>query len=157
MDTEDFYVGRIADCDRIAARHPRLAQAFAFLKRPDLAALPPGRYDLDGDNLWATVQDVALKPFGDTQHAEIHHTYIDIQAPLTGPETIGLLALAPDAAAKVPYDAARDVGFLDVATRPTTLVPGDFAVLMPPCGAHAPGCSLDGARTVRKLIIKIRK
>ena len=129
MDTEDFYVGRIADCDRIAARHPRLAQAFAFLKRPDLAALPPGRYDLDGDNLWATVQDVALKPFGDTQHAEIHHTYIDIQAPLSGPETIGLLAL----------------------------VPGDFAVLMPPCGAHAPGCSLDGARTVRKLIIKIRK
>ena len=156
MDTKEFYVGRIADCAQIAGRHPRFAKALAFLARPDLATLPCGRYEIDGDNCWAMVQDADLKPFGEVQHPEVHGTYIDIQAPITGPETIGLLALTPEARAQITFDAKKDIGFFDAKTEPVTLQPGDFAVLMPPLGAHAPCRSLDGARAIRKLVIKIR-
>ena len=156
MDTKDFYVGRIADCMRIADRHPRLAKALDFLSRPDLATLPCGRYEIDGDNCWAMVQDADLKPFGDVQRPEVHGAYIDIQAPITGPETIGLLSITPEARAEIAFDAKKDIGFFDAKTEPVTLRPGDFAVLMPPLGAHAPCRSLDGARSIRKLVIKIR-
>ena len=105
---------------------------------------------------WAMVQDADLKPFGDVQHPEVHGTYIDIQAPITGPETIGLLAITPEARAAIAFDAKKDIGFFDAKTEPATLQPGEFAVLMPPLGAHAPCRSLDGARRIRKLVIKIR-
>jgi len=157
MDTPDFVIAKIADCDAYASRHPRLARAFEFLKRPDLAKLAVGRYEIDGSDMWAMVQEANLTPFCETQKAEVHGAYIDIQAPLTGPETIGLVALTPEARAKLAFDAAKDIAFLDAKTAPATLAPGDFCILMPPLGAHAPGCSLDGARTIRKLVIKIRK
>ena len=151
-----FHVGRIADCDSIASFHPRFAQALAFLKRPDLAMLAPGRYDIDGDDVFATVSDIDLKPFGMTQRAELHRAYIDIQAPLSGPETIGFLELAPEYGAKVEIDPERDIAFFDVATKPVTLAPGEFAVIQPVTGAHAPGHAVGAARRVRKLVIKIR-
>ena len=151
-----FHVGRIADCDSIASFHPRFAQALAFLKRPDLAMLAPGRYDIDGDDVFATVSDIDLKPFGTTQRAELHRAYIDIQAPLSGPETIGFLELAPEYGAKVEIDPERDIAFFDVATKPVTLAPGEFAVIQPVTGAHAPGHAVGAARRVRKLVIKIR-
>ena len=156
MDTKVFYVGKIETCEQVAGRHPRLAQAFAFLKRADLATLPCGRYEIDGDNMWAMIQDADLKPFGDTQHPEVHGTYIDIQAPITGPETIGLFEMTPEARAQLAFDAQKDVGFFDAKTEPVTLQPGEFALLMPPLGAHAPCRSTDGARRIRKLVIKIR-
>ena len=157
IDSESFYVGKIVDCDQVVNRHPRFAKAFEFLKRPDLFTLPVGRYELDGDNMWAMIQDAELKPFGDIQHPEVHATYIDIQAPLTGPETIGLLPLTPEALAKIAVDAGKDIGFFDAKTQPATLTPGEFAILMPPYGGHAPCRSMDGARKIRKLVIKIRK
>lgn len=157
IDSDNFYVGKISDCDQVVDRHPRFAKAFEFLKRPDLFTMPVGRYELDGDNMWAMIQDADLKPFGDVQHPEVHATYIDIQAPLTGPETIGLLPLTPDALAKITVDAKKDIGFFDAKTQPATLTPGEFAILMPPYGAHAPCRSTDGARKIRKLVIKIRK
>lgn len=157
IDTQDFISGRISECGRLVDRHPRYAKAFEFLSRKDLATLPNGRYEIDGDNMWAMVQDADLKPFGDVQHPEVHGTYIDIQAPITGPETIGLLSLTPEAREKVDFNAAKDIGFFDAKTEPLTLQPGEFAILVPPYGAHAPCRSLDGARKIRKLVIKIRK
>ena len=154
--TTPFHIGRIADCDSLTSCHPRFAQAFAFLKRPDLATLAPGRYDIDGDNVFATISEIDLKPFGTTQRTELHRAYIDIQSPLSGPETIGVLELAPEDGAKVVIDPARDIAFFDVATKPVTLTPGDFMVIQPTTGAHAPGHTLDAPHRVRKLIIKIR-
>ena len=86
-----FFTGRIADSAKYEGYHPRFAKAFAFMRRPDLASLKPGRYEIDGDNMWAMIQEAKLTPFGDVQRTEVHGKYIDIQAPLDGPETIGIL------------------------------------------------------------------
>ncbi len=153
----DFIVGKIADCDKFVNAHPRFARAFAFMKRPDLATLPVRRYEIDGDDMWAMIMDATLVPFGDEQTTEVHGNFIDIQAPLTGAETIGFLTLTPEERAALAFNAKKDIGLFKARTKPVTLRPGDFAVFMPPCGAHAPGCSLDGERTIRKLVIKIRK
>ncbi len=157
FSTRDFIVGKISECDQYAKMHPRFAKAFEFLKRPDLAKLPVGRYEIDGDNIWAFIVDVKEKPFGDIQTTETHRTYIDIQAPLSGPETIGFLTATDDLLAKYDFNVEKDYVLFQAKTKPVTFQPGEFAIFIPPYGAHAPGLSLDGEPTVRKLVIKIRK
>ena len=85
-----FVWGPIGDCNAYTNLHPRLGRAFEFLRRPDLAKLPVGRYEIETNNVWAMVQELELTPFGEVQHPEIHGTFIDIQVPLDGPETYGL-------------------------------------------------------------------
>ena len=62
---------------------PGFEKAVAFLRRPDLKKLPNGRYELDGENAYAMVQEATLKPWG-TGRPEVHHEYFDIQIPLSG-------------------------------------------------------------------------
>lgn len=156
MSSKAFVWGKINDCERYRELHPRFEKVFAFLKRSDLASLAVGKYPIDGDDAWAMIQDCELTPFGKIQHPELHSEFIDIQAPLDGPETIGL----HDTNGKMfePFDASKDAGFADMVTEPLTLQPGEFVILFPGCGAHAP-CKTMGNENVRrkKLVIKIRK
>jgi len=155
LDSRAFVSAPVAECARYEGMHPRFAKAFAFLKRPDLAQLPVGRYEIEKDNCWAMVQECELTPFGEVQHPEVHGTFIDIQAPLDGPETYGLA----DTKGRLyqPFDAQKDVGFADLKTEPLTLQPGEFVIFFPVTGGHAP-CKTLGPKTMRKkLVIKIRK
>ena len=43
-----------------------------------------------------------------------------------------------------------------IATKPVALNPGEFAIFFPPDGAHAPGHSSNGERTIRKVVIKVK-
>lgn len=147
--------GKIADSDKLPDLGPHFAKALAFLRRPDLKDLPVGRYEIDGDNCWAMVQDANLKPYPQPK-GEAHRVYADIQAPITGPETIGVCEL-PRRACEQPFDAQKDIGFYELkAAKPLTLQPGEYAVFFPWVDAHMPCCSVDGPRAIRKLVIKIR-
>ena len=123
-----FITGKIADSAKYESLHPRFAKAFAFMRRADLAKLKPGRYEIDGDTMWAMIQEAKLTPFGDVQRTEVHGKYIDIQAPLDGPETIGLIKLDSKERAALDFDEAKDYALFDRKTRAYTFLPG--------CGIH---------------------
>ncbi len=57
---------------------PRIKQAFEYLKGTDLAALPVGRIELDGKNLYVMVQEYTSKT-PDQGKWEAHQRYIDLQ------------------------------------------------------------------------------
>ena len=147
-------IGKISECDRYADLNPHFAKAFAFLKHADLTSLKPGRYEIDGDNCWAMVQEVKLTPLADAK-VEAHRKYIDIQSPITGPETIGLLTLS-SAQLALPFNEKDDYVLFEAETHPVTLHPGEFAIFFPPSGGHAPGHKAEGAKTIRKLVIKVK-
>ena len=146
---------RILDCDRYAALNPHFPKAFAFLKRADLAELAPGRYEIDGANCWAMVQEVELTPFAAGAKVEAHRKYIDIQSPITGEETIGEVTMDEKLRA-LPFNDEKDFVLFDAPSRPVMFRPGEFAIYFPPNGAHAPGHSQGVARKIRKLVIKVR-
>ena len=148
-------VAKIEECDDYAAFNPRLAKAFEFLKRKDLAELKPGRYEIDGSNCWAMVQEASLVPLAERK-VEAHRKFIDIQAPITGPEAIGLCELDEGQLA-LPFNEKRDCVLFPAPTRPVTLQPGEFGMFFPPKGGHAPGGRAEGGpEKIRKLVIKIR-
>lgn len=147
-------VVKVTDCDRYEDLNPHFKKAFAFLKRSDLKDLKVGRYEIDGDNCWAMVQETMLTPFAGAK-VEAHRKYIDIQAPISGPELIGIVTMDAQRRA-LPFDVENDCVLFDAPTVPVTLWPGEFAIFFPPDGAHAPGHTLNGEHIHRKLVIKVR-
>ena len=146
--------GSVSQCAQYERLHPRFAKAFAFMRRPDLAELSRGRYEIDGTNCWAMVADVSLKPFADENQYEAHRAFIDIHVPISGCETIGVTKPEPKVFAD--FNVKDDYVLFKAKGEPWTLEPGEFAIFFPEKGAHAPGHTSDSERTIRKLVIKVR-
>ena len=145
---------KIDDEAASAALGEKYAAAFAFLRRPDLGSLPPGRYEIDGERVYATVSDNDLKPVGAVQRPEFHRKYADVQAPLTGEETFGLPEL-PEAVANGPFDEEKDIAFFDATCPMKTVRPGE-CIVFAPLVAHAPCHAADAGRRLRKVVVKVR-
>lgn len=139
-----------AACAALGARYEK---AFAFLRRKDLKTLPAGRYEIEGDRVFATVSDNILKAAGEVQRPEFHRRYADVQAPLTGEEIYGLPAL-PEAVEKGAFDAERDIAFFDASCPLQTVYPGECIVFEPGV-AHAPCLSELAGVPLRKVVIKV--
>lgn len=146
----------IADTFENSARyeslHPLFKAAFDFLRRPDVAATPEGRVELQGDALFAIVQTYETKPIHEGK-LEAHKKYIDIQAILEGEEFIGYAPLKNQAVAK-PFDPEKDIGFYDGEAWFTLFRKGMFAVFFPE-DAHLPSRFTDKPGRVKKIVVKI--
>ncbi|MDQ3487964.1 MAG: YhcH/YjgK/YiaL family protein [Acidobacteriota bacterium] len=143
---------RIDRAAQYAQLHPSFERAFEFLRTTDLAALPPGRHEIDGDAIYLSVDHVDGRG-RDGARLEAHREHIDIQVTIDGDEQIGWRPLAGCEQADGAFDASRDIGFY--RDRPETWLvvpPRTFAIFFPE-DAHAP---LAGTGPVRKAIVKIR-
>ena len=144
-------VDAFAQRERYLRLHPAFATAFAFAAAADLAALPPGRHEIEGARIYLSIDHKEGRGH-DGARLESHRRYIDIQLTLDGAEEIGWTPLHACAAPTGPYDDARDIRFYD--DRPESWIavpPGHFAMFFPE-DAHAP---LAGRGALRKAIFKI--
>lgn len=149
-----YVIDRLENLGKYAGLNANFAKAIAFLESADLAKLPAGKNEIDGENCWANVMDAAeLVPLAERK-PEVHHAYFDIQIPLSGEEVYGLARFDPSAEGS--FDEAKDIGFYRQAVEPVTVKPGEFALLYPETCAHAPACSLTGPRKIRKIVVKVR-
>ena len=131
---------------------PRIAKALAWLREADVKALPAGRHDIDGDAIYALVQDIVTKP-AEEGVWEAHRRYLDIQSPVTGHERIGYAPLEALTVTR-PYDEAGDYCLLSGDGVLQRLTPGMFAMLLPQDG-HMPGIAADEPRAIRKVVVKV--
>ncbi|MBV7315289.1 YhcH/YjgK/YiaL family protein [Shewanella sp. NIFS-20-20] len=136
--------------------HPNLAQAFAFLQQADVANLAKGRHDIDGDKVFAIVND--YQP-GDRHQSpfEVHQRYMDVQFVVSGQEMCGCLPLA-DRRSDTDYHQGRD--FAEFSSAPLlaqanffSLKAGEFAIFLP-TDIHMPGVG-PGSEWVRKVVVKV--
>jgi YhcH/YjgK/YiaL family protein len=132
--------------------HFRFKQAFDFLKTADLASLPLGKIELDGQNLYANVQEVEGKT-PEAARMETHDSYIDIQVPLSATETMGWIARNRLKLETDPYLPEKDIAFYaDKTANLIRVQPGEFVVFFPEDG-HQP-CIGEGK--IRKVIVKVK-
>ena len=96
-----------------------LERVFEYLARTDLAALPLGRTDIEGDDVYVLLSEADTKPPEQVQF-EAHRRYIDIQLVVRGQESIGVTPLAGLVTTE-PYDAARDIEFFAVPQQSETV------------------------------------
>ena len=141
----------LAHAARYAGMHPGFAPAFEFLATADLAALAPGRHEIDGDRLYVSVDHKDGRG-EDGARLEAHRRYIDIQLTIGGEEEIGWAPLASCVAPDGPFDETKDIVFFgDTPSAWVKVPPGSFAIFFPE-DAHAP---LGGHGRLKKAIVKI--
>ena len=80
----------------------RYEKAVDFLKNTDLESLAPGKYEIDGKNVFANVTEYTTVPWEEAKY-EAHHNYTDIQYMISGSETM-TYARIDELAEKVPYN-----------------------------------------------------
>ena len=137
------------------ALSPNLQKALAFLRSPDLAMLPDGRVEIDGERVFALVQRFETK-WSATPKFECHKKYIDIQFIVSGDEIIGW-APAELMEITTAYEADKDISFGTVPKgewTPVHLHAGQMAVLYPEDG-HAPKMALRNPSKVMKIVVKV--
>lgn len=133
----------------------RWEMAFKFLKSTDLKTAEAKRYDIDGNNLFATVSEYISKNEENAQF-EAHRKYIDIQYVIRGKEIMNVAPLTTMKELVTPYDGAKDIEFLTVDKVVNySADPANFFIFFP-SDAHRPGLK-DGVNSpVRKVVIKLR-
>lgn len=132
--------------------NPHFAKAAYFIANNDLSKLAPGKYDVDGDNVWANIVDGTLKTKEDAK-LEAHDKYIDIQICIKGTETFGWLKREACTTPAGGYDAVKDLIFYkDEESTYFTLTDGEFAIFFPEDG-HTP---MIGEGNIKKCIFKIK-
>ena len=129
----------------------RLARALEFLRTTHLGSIATGRHDIDGDRLFALVQDYTTKAPEDCVW-EAHRRYIDVQFLARGDERLGY-APRSQMREREPYDAARDVAFFEPGTGFVTIRAGMFAIFGPE-DVHSPGHAAGAPALVRKIVMK---
>ena len=135
-----------------AALHPCFQQVFDFIDNNDVASLPCGRHDIDGDNIYVVVQEWDLRELKEAR-LELHRKYIDIQMLLSGPnEVFGWSEKKDCLTPEADFDEAKDVQFFtDTPQCFYSVGEGQFSILFPEDG-HAP---MLGEGHVKKCIFKI--
>lgn len=144
----------LAFADRNDYLSARMRAAFAFLRDADMAQLPLGRTDIDGDAVFANVQEYDTVP-AEKKHLEAHRRYYDVQYVVAGEEVMQYAPLA-GLDPVIPFDEEADFGLYLTPDTPSTLVmrAGDVAVLAPE-DAHKPGCALGAPQHVHKIVVKV--
>jgi YhcH/YjgK/YiaL family protein len=128
-------------------------EAFTFLKNHNLETLAVGRYDIDGDNVYAMITENPTKDMDSTKW-ESHHNYTDLHLVIKGEEKIGI-APVKNLTVIMPYDASKDLANYSGEGKFYTALPGTFFLFFPG-EAHRPNITINGNKPDKKLVIKIK-
>lgn len=133
-----------------------LARAVALLKNTDFEALPTGRHEFDGEDIFFQVIDLTTKPIAELK-PEVHRTYIDVQFLVRGRENIGFAIDTGKNTVSQDLLAERDLLFYEGVENESmvAMTPGCFAVFFP-SDVHRPACQADGPAAIRKVVVKVR-
>ena len=81
-------IDALANMEFYKGLNEQLYKGLTFLKENDVASLPVGRYDIDGDAVFALVQEYETH-LPEECRWEAHYTYTDIQYVVEGSEKMG--------------------------------------------------------------------
>ncbi|MEO5892044.1 MAG: YhcH/YjgK/YiaL family protein [Ferruginibacter sp.] len=134
--------------------HPWFQKAFSYIDSVDLAAIEPGKYEIEEDNLRAIFSNkTGMSAAESILEFECHDKHIDIQLCIHGKETIGWKPRGSCLAQKGEYNPDKDVLlYNDVPDTYFSLTDGQFVILFPE-DVHAP---MIGEDEIRKLVIKVK-
>lgn len=132
----------------------KFQKAYHFLKTEDLNALPIGVIEIDGRDLFASVQEYDTIPWEESTF-EAHNQYFDLQYIVSGKELFGYIK-RENLTETAPYDSKNDYVLFHEpeCCGKILLEAGDFAIV-PPEDAHKPKCMAGSSCRVRKIVIKI--
>lgn len=143
----------LSNSARYEGLHPGFDKAFAFLKEAQKELPAVGRYELDGDRVYALVQQYDTIPAENTKW-EAHKKYIDIQFIHAGAEVISWDNISRMPAGQA-YNPDKDCYVYQApGASPLELQAGTFAIFYPE-DLHRPKELFKTAGPVTKIVVKV--
>ncbi len=130
----------------------RLNKGLEFIEEVDFSTIEPGRYNIDGDNVFAMVQEYNTKE-PENARPETHERYIDIQYIDSGSEYIGYAPLEDQEISEA-YNPEKDIAFYHADVSQVKLEEGMFGIFFPN-DIHAPGIKIEESKPVKKVVVKV--
>jgi len=129
-----------------------LKKGLQWLEKTNLDQLADGRYEIDGNDVYASIQTYETKI--DAKY-ESHRKYVDIQYIVNGKEKIGVTDLS-NCITCIEYDSERDLEFYDIILEKKyiELSEGTFAIFYPH-DAHKPSIAIKTPAEVKKIVVKV--
>jgi YhcH/YjgK/YiaL family protein len=133
--------------------NPRITRALEYIKSTNFDILEPGKYEIDGDNIFAIVQEYETKNNTEAK-LEAHRKHIDVQFVARGCESVGYLPLEGQELCKE-YDPENDYLLVDQESSFTKLDKNMFAIFFP-TDLHKPGIIFETISPVKKVVVKVK-
>ena len=139
-----------------AGLSPVLLEAVRLAVKAQPQQCEPGRYDLQGDDIYMNVMRFTTQP-AESKKAELHEKFIDIQILLQGEETIHC-GVADSARECDVWHKEEDYQLCAAIAdqQQVTLKPGMFAIFFPG-EPHKPGVQAAASMEIKKAVIKVNR
>ncbi len=128
-------------------------KAFNFLETHDLKTLAPGKYPIDGEQVFASVTEMVNKPFEETKW-ESHRKYIDLQYVISRKEKIGETSFEKEKVT-AQYNEAKDIAHYQINNGKYYIADPSTFYLFFPSTTHRPNIMVNSDK-VKKIVIKIK-
>ncbi|MBR5295728.1 MAG: YhcH/YjgK/YiaL family protein [Clostridia bacterium] len=149
-------IDNMKNCEKYFSVHKNFAKAFDFIQKVVEENYAPGKYEIDGVDVYANVLENTTKDDVDCKF-EGHQNYIDIQFIASGVEVMQIADISK-MTVKSEYNPEKDVQFYENFDKATTAVieSGEYGIFFPH-DIHKPCMSLNGNKTaVKKIVVKVK-
>jgi len=130
----------------------RMAKAFTYINATDLLQTAVGKYDIDGEDVFAIVQEYDSKELSDCK-IEAHRKYIDVQYIVYGVELMGVTTLIEQQ--PILINEENDYCIYEGDTSLIKVEAGMFTVFFPD-DLHMPGIKFNQISSVKKVVVKVK-
>lgn len=130
----------------------RIQTALEYLRSNDFEKFEPGRYEIDGENIFAMVQSYNSKKM-EEGFWEAHRKYIDIQYVFKGTERMGFENIRNMKMAGE-YDKEKDFSLFEGEGGFIEVKAGEFVIFYPQ-DIHMPGIAPKEPDKVQKVVVKV--
>jgi YhcH/YjgK/YiaL family protein len=134
---------------------PNFEKSIDYILKTDFNTLSKGKYEIDGDNAFAIVNEYQTKSAAECA-PESHRKYADIQIMIAGSEKFGYTPLI-EQTPTTPYDMEKDVALYNLPADSLsyiTLPAGQFIILFP-TDIHQPEVFLHKPAPAKKVVVKV--
>jgi len=146
-------IDKLSNSNLYSGLSERINKSFAYLKETDFSKIELGKYEIDGDNIFALVNEYNTKDESEGK-LEAHKKYIDVQFVAKGSELMGY---APLGNKKIidEYNEQNDITFFSGEKSFIQVDEGMFAIFFP-TDVHLPGIKVNEKSFVKKVVIKVK-
>lgn len=149
-------VDNLKNCHQYYSVNGKFERAFAFIEKAVKENFAVGKYEIDGKEIFASVQEYTSKLKEDGNY-EGHRNYIDIQYIISGIEVIEVADISK-MSLKTEYNEIKDVEFYDDCNTAgmAVLQSGEYGIFFPH-DIHKPGLAFKNSPAyVKKIVVKIK-
>ena len=146
-------IDKIEKADTYKNLGTRINLALDYLRRTNFSNVEAGKYEIDGDNVFALVSEYKTKHVNEGK-LEAHKKFLDIQFVADGKELMGYAPFKNQEIMES-YKEENDVTFFNGGIDYVEFSKGMFTILFPQ-DLHMPGIMIENPENVKKVVVKVK-